>query len=509
MENVKERLSAAIAAQLTGAPDTPAKAELIEELADNLYARYTDMLASGMDEETAYQAALDDLGDTAELVDYLNSLEPGKPLPGRSPEAESGFDDLGGLLKDLGRIVSEAVRSATEAVKTSLDGVDVDGIVREAVGSAKKEARQRAEDIKANMPQGPYTYTSPDGQVHITVNPGRPPEPPKPPKPPVPPTPPAPPAPPRPAGPDAPPPPPPPEENGLRVSHFDGKGAWMEHLPDGDYAFQSSGTPLTAIDVEVGGDIALRMDDTPEGDVVIGGGADDLIVRSENGVLTIRQGGTASRGFFLRRGMFLADVVLTLPRRPWDTIRLNSTASGDIDVDLKEPVNTLEVRTVAGDVGADLDRCGRLSINTVSSDIDLTVGQAGAAEVRTVSGDVELDGDFAALDLSSTSGNVRARSGVPCAVKCTSASGDMELELEALPTALEASSKSGNVKISIPGDGPFDLDFQSASGECTSNFFKGALSGRRGAFTYRGGAGAGGPVYHIRTASGDCRLKKL
>ena len=124
MENVKEKLSAAIAAQLTGAPDTPAKAELIEELSDNLFARYSDMLAGGVDEAAAYQAALDDLGDTAELVDYLNSLEPDQPLPGRSPEAEA--DDLDGMLKN----VSDIIRDAVKAAQTAIGAVDVDGIVR-------------------------------------------------------------------------------------------------------------------------------------------------------------------------------------------------------------------------------------------------------------------------------------------------------------------------------------------------------------------------------------------
>lgn len=283
----------------------------------------------------------------------------------------------------------------------------------------------------------------------------------------------------------------------------------MEALPGGDYSFRSHGQPLSVIDVAVGGDINLRADDTPEGDVVIGGDVDDLDVRAENGVLTIRQGGTASRGFFLRRGMCLADVVLTLPRRPWDAIRLTSTASGDVDVELKEPVNALEVRTVSGEVGVELDRCGKLTVNTVSGDVDLTVGQAGAAEVGTVSGDVELGGDFSSLALSSTSGDLRARSGVPCAVNCSSISGDVELELDALPPALEVSTRSGDVEISIPDAGPFGLDFITASGECTSAFFEGTLSGRHGTFQYRGGPEAGGPVYHIRTASGDCELNRL
>ncbi len=505
MENVKERLSAAIAAQLTGAPDTPAKAELIEELSENLFARYTDMTTSGMDEAAAYQSALDDLGDTAELVDYLNSLEPDQPLPGPEPEAGPESGDLDGLLRDVGDIIRDAVKAAQAAVSA----VDVDGIVRDAMETAKgtvRQAQDAARDIRDSVKRDGYTYTSPDGQVHITVNPGRPPKSPKPPKAPVPP---APPAPPQPQGPDAPPPPPPPEEDGPGGPLFHGKGAWMEHLPGGDYAFQSFGAPLTAIDVEVGGDITVRADDTPEGDVVIGGDVDDLDVRAENGVLIIRQGGTASRGFFLRRGMRLADVELTLPRRPWEAIRLTSTASGDIDVDLKEPVNTLEVRTVSGEAGVKLARCGRLSINTVSGDIGLTVGQADTVEISTVSGDMELDGDFSSLCLSSTSGDLWARSGIPCAVQCASVSGDVELELEALPPALEVSTRSGDAEISIPDGGPFGLDFTTASGECTSDFFSGVLSGRHSAFQYRGGSEAGGPVYHIRTASGDCELNRL
>ena len=53
---------------------------------------------------------------------------------------------------------------------------------------------------------------------------------------------------------------------------------------------------------------------------------------SADGVLTIREGRTASSSFFSRRGIGSADVELFLPRRLWESIEV-STASGDVDID--------------------------------------------------------------------------------------------------------------------------------------------------------------------------------
>ncbi len=521
MENVKEKLAAAIREQLTGAPDTPAKSELVEELSDNLYARYSDRTAAGMDGEAAYQSALDDLGDTAELVDYLNSLEPGQPLPGPEPDPEPDSGDFEKMLKNIGDIVRDALKAAQGAV----NAVDVDGVVRDAVDSAREVTRQAKDavrDVTDHMKKGgSYTYTSPNGNIHITVNDGKPPKPPKPPVVPGP------------HGPGAPPPPPPPPKS-------PGPDAPTPHelvlTPAG-----SDGVLITSIDVEVGGDVTVRTDDTPEGDVVIGGSLDDLDVRAEGGALTIRQRDTASKGFFLRRGMSLADVELTLPLRPWSSLRF-STSNGALSAALSEPVDALELRTACGDVDAKLDRCGRLAVNSVNGDVDLTAGQADSVDLRTVSGDVEasvrrcgllnistvngdvewrgdadeahcrsvsgdmeLGGGYGSLDLSSTSGDLRIRANSEGAVNCAAISGDVELELEALPAALNVTTRSGDVEVNLPGGGPFSVDFQTSSGELSSGFAPGHLEGRHISFDVNGG----GPVYRIRTASGDCALNKL
>ena len=53
--NIKQKLADSVAGKLSAAPDSTAKAELIEELSDNLYHHYQDLTASGLDQEEAYR----------------------------------------------------------------------------------------------------------------------------------------------------------------------------------------------------------------------------------------------------------------------------------------------------------------------------------------------------------------------------------------------------------------------------------------------------------------------
>ena len=55
MEDVKLRLADAIAARLSGAPYSAAKAELIEELSDNLYSRYLEIIENGTEPDAAFR----------------------------------------------------------------------------------------------------------------------------------------------------------------------------------------------------------------------------------------------------------------------------------------------------------------------------------------------------------------------------------------------------------------------------------------------------------------------
>ena len=126
MEDMKQRFVNAVAARLAAAPESAAKAELVEELGDNLYQRFTEMTAAGMDESAAFDAALDDLGDTGELVEYLGGLAPDEQLPpptshaGAQGGAQGGIDDLLGSVND---VVSAAMETAAAALAQAKEAV--------------------------------------------------------------------------------------------------------------------------------------------------------------------------------------------------------------------------------------------------------------------------------------------------------------------------------------------------------------------------------------------------
>ena len=67
----KTRMIIAVTNELAAAPQSDAKDDLIEELSENLYQRYTDLLEEGVSEEEAFKRAMDDLGDVNELLAYL------------------------------------------------------------------------------------------------------------------------------------------------------------------------------------------------------------------------------------------------------------------------------------------------------------------------------------------------------------------------------------------------------------------------------------------------------
>ena len=89
MEKMKTRFIIAVTGRLSAAADSTAKVELIEELSENLFSRWQDLVSGGTDEETAYTQALEDLGDVDELLAYLDSLGPNGELP-RQEDREIG-----------------------------------------------------------------------------------------------------------------------------------------------------------------------------------------------------------------------------------------------------------------------------------------------------------------------------------------------------------------------------------------------------------------------------------
>ena len=93
MENMRTRFIIAVTGRLSAAADSTAKVELIEELSENLYSRWQDLVNQGMDGNQAYDKAMEDLGSVEELLAYLDSLGPEGELPRQEAELLLGFCD--------------------------------------------------------------------------------------------------------------------------------------------------------------------------------------------------------------------------------------------------------------------------------------------------------------------------------------------------------------------------------------------------------------------------------
>ena len=114
MDRIKTRLIIAVTNRLSAAPDTSARTELIEELSENLYQRYLDLTGSGMDEETAYAKALEELGDVDELLEYLGTLDPNSELPHQ--EAGGSNPSIDDFVRGAEDIVRETIYQTRDAV---------------------------------------------------------------------------------------------------------------------------------------------------------------------------------------------------------------------------------------------------------------------------------------------------------------------------------------------------------------------------------------------------------
>lgn len=114
---MKDVFKEIVTRRLKEAPDSTAKTELIEELTENLNCRYEDMLQAGTEPEEAKNRAVDALGDTDELVEYLKGLEPDQPLPELVLDTDKPD---GGQIDEILRNVEAILRGALKKAKGTL-----------------------------------------------------------------------------------------------------------------------------------------------------------------------------------------------------------------------------------------------------------------------------------------------------------------------------------------------------------------------------------------------------
>ena len=477
MENMRTRFIIAVTGRLSAAADSTAKVELIEELSENLYSRWQDLVNQGMDGNQAYDKAMEDLGSVEELLAYLDSLGPDGELPRRE---NGGRDFTSELLHGVEGIVRETVNQT-----------------KDAVDQAAVIVRNVADKLKEKYPDGFK------GKVYVQFDSDRDAPPPRGPE-----------APEAPEGfepPEAPEPPEPPEtpEKGwsFAVGYNKNRGGFF---CENSRVHKVEGTSLPSqalkgIDVQVNGDVDILLDDDPDGDILLDGDVDSLETRvSDDGVLSVRQGSTATSSFFFLRGLASADVKLTLPRRFWDFIQI-STTSGDVDVDVGLEVGQLSVKTCSGDVQLHSLEFQELIFKSASGDLDTGDLSGRTVHGESASGDIQLTGRFDAVRLSTASGEISLEGGVR-ELRCGTASGDVEVQVDQVPEQLDMSSKSGDCEIAMPGGEGFTLQFSTVSGELESDFpLVGPIGKRSGEAIYLDG---GGRTFHMSSVSGDLALRQ-
>ena len=105
------------------------------------------------------------------------------------------------------------------------------------------------------------------------------------------------------------------------------------------------------------------------------------------------------------------------------------------------------------------------------------------AQLKSASGDISLEGLVSSFHAKTMSG-------------------DVEVEISALPQAMELSSKSGECEARIPDAGPFSVRLKTISGELECEF---PVNYNNGLCVYGDGSG---PMYTMSSISGDVSLKR-
>ncbi len=460
MNRIETKIIIAVTNRLAAARDSQAKTEMIEELSENLYQHYLDLVAAGTEEETAYEQAMETLGDVNELLRYLEEMDAqegpdgAKTAGGAGKDGEDGWtvdwtDDQesrsqsgGGHRSytftfnadDWEDTINGAVNAALSGAKEAMD------YAKEAMDSAKNAAKGAAREVSEQM-KDKY----PDGAF---------------------------------------------------AGFASGRYQQVDCASIASEGVHSLEVKLT------NGDIHLCFAEDVNAPVEITGDTKEIqtALRSD-GVICVRQGNTASSSFLFHRGMRASNIEIRIPRRCFTGITL-ITVNGDIDIDDGLSCRTLKIQTVSGDLEAGQLCADKMNVQSVSGDIHITdrkqFAYAETAQEQPFS-------KINSCTLNSVSGDITFAGG-SAEVVCGSVSGDLKLAPLGELARLKASSKSGDVRLELDGDRGFYLSYQTVSGSFSSQLpLAGAMEKRKGRISYLNG---GDCEIQVVSTSGDIEIRK-
>lgn len=174
-----------------------------------------------------------------------------------------------------------------------------------------------------------------------------------------------------------------------------------------------------------------------------------------------------------------------------ETLRLNGDCGWNCESDFV--VTVPRGTKVTGETGSgDTVLRGVAGVDAKSKSGDVKISDvAGPVTLDATSGTIELDGIKGALDVEVNSGSVTGRHLTGGAVKASTTSGDIDLELDEA-NSVTAKGTSGDIEITVP-TGNYQVDTDVTSGEVDNEI--GSTTGA----THR---------LDARTTSGDITIKK-
>ena len=187
-----------------------------------------------------------------------------------------------------------------------------------------------------------------------------------------------------------------------------------------------------------------------------------------------------------------------------------ATAFGDLE--LANLTGAVQASTSSGNIEADNVQAGfgKVVLRTEFGDVRLNVVRAASVRAESSSGDIVLArveaGGAGGLTARTNFGDVRLSNTIGNPITAGSDSGDVDVELDRLIGPVTATTKFGDVGVTLPAGAGADASLVTRFGSISGPFATGTGEVPEPGKPVTGRIGAGGPRVTLSTDSGDARL---
>jgi len=426
MNRIETKIIIMVTNKLAAAKDREAKTELIEELSENLYQRYQDLIADGIVEEDALAITMDSIGDVKELLAYLKE-ESAEDNKGENIHESEKYDTIA---RKIEKEIEPLAREIEKKVRK-----EIVPFTREFSKLMEQEMMPQMRAMKEQMEKEIAPYFQ---RLEKEM------------------------------------------ETDMEQEMSESKVTALSAINVDD--IHTVKLEISNGEVEVSVNDNLNLID-------ICSESDDLeIFEPEPGVLEIKQKRVKRKNLLSRMIEKKIDVSMELPSKIWECVELR-TAGGWISVCPDLVCKNLIIATAGGNIEVEKAAVQNARLHTVSGCISAKINSP-MLYASSVSGEVEIfDSVCETGEFSSVSGSLTLNLACREKITTKTTSGDTELLLTELPKCVKMSSVSGNCTLNVPDEKGFSLQYKTTSGqfEAESLAFNGIMKGKSGNLSYLGG----------------------